>query len=70
LNQPTLNEETFREMAEQDSRERRHIGLVPRAPEVRDRRRQLPTVVRYMIIAFFGLIVAVLASYLLRSIGF
>lgn len=57
-------------MAEQDPRNRRHIGLVPRTPQVRDRRRQLPTVVRYLIIAFFGLVVATLASYLLRAIGF
>lgn len=53
-------------MAE-ERRERRGIGLVPHAP--RDRRRRLPSVVRYSIIALFGLVVAVLASYLLRSIG-
>lgn len=57
-------------MAEQDPRDRRHIGLVPRTPQVRDRRRRLPTPVRYLIIALFGVLVAVLASYLLRSIGF
>lgn len=54
----------------EDRRERRGIGLVTQMPRARDRRRRLPTVVRYLIIAVFGLFVAVLASYLLRSIGF
>ena len=34
------------------------------------RRRRLPAVVRYLIIASFGVAIAAFASYLLRTIGF
>ncbi|CAN5170072.1 hypothetical protein BH11PSE9_BH11PSE9_20490 [soil metagenome] len=46
------------------------MALVPRAPQKRNRRRQLPALLRYLIIAATGTLVAVFAGYLLRSIGF
>lgn len=56
-------------MAE-EQRGKPRILLVPRTPRIRIQRRQLPTLVRYLIIASFGSVVAMLASSLLRTIGY
>ena len=43
----------------------------PAAPrEYRDRRRRLPTLVRYSIVALFGSLAALVAYFLLRTIGY
>lgn len=42
----------------------------PPAPEARGRRRTLPALVRYAIAAGLGSTIAMLASYLLRTIGY
>ena len=53
-----------------EERERRAILLVSGTPPFRDRRRQLPKALRYLVIAAVGSIVAALAFYLLRTIGY
>lgn len=44
--------------------------VAPPAPQARDRRRTLPALVRYAVVAALGSTIAMLASYLLRTIGY
>jgi len=57
-------------MVEQQHQEQAPAAPAPRTPAESARRRRLPMVVRYLIVAFFGAVIAAFASYLLRTIGY
>lgn len=50
--------------------EKRSVLRVAGAPPPRHRRRQLPKPVRYLIIAAIGAMIALLAFFLLRTVGY
>ncbi len=56
------------EASSEDQAKPSHIRVVPLHTD-RIKRRYVPPVIRYMVVAFFGGMLGLLASYALRKIG-